>query len=126
MIDSFTRDARQSCEHSGGASSARRFPGITRRMRVALVAAFVALFGCEPRVEDVAPSMTERPLVATVTSARFAVAAEPPPLGRLSDDVRPVHYALTLEIVPEQERFAGTAEIEVELRRPREVIWMHG
>jgi aminopeptidase N len=48
------------------------------------------------------------------------------PRGRLPDDVRPQHYLLQLDVDPRQERFAGTVEIRVEVRRPVSTIWLHG
>ena len=55
-----------------------------------------------------------------------AVAEEVVPRGRLPDDVSPQHYRLQLEVDPRQERFAGIAEIRVEVRRPVSRIWLHG
>jgi alanyl aminopeptidase len=48
-----------------------------------------------------------------------------PPAGRLPDDVAPLRYALSLRVVPSEERFAGQVRVEVELTRPRRVIWLH-
>ncbi|HEX2574402.1 MAG TPA: M1 family aminopeptidase [Polyangia bacterium] len=53
-------------------------------------------------------------------------AAEAPPVLQLPRDVRPLHYSLAMKIVPANERFQGTADIEVQLDRPRSVIWLHG
>lgn len=53
-------------------------------------------------------------------------AAEAPPLLLLPEGVRPLRYALALEVVPSAPGFAGTAEIELELSAPRTSIWMHG
>ena len=55
-----------------------------------------------------------------------AVAEEPAPLLQLPWDVRPVHYALALRIAPEEARYSGTADIELELDQPRTVLWLHG
>ncbi|MFL5454289.1 MAG: M1 family metallopeptidase [Myxococcales bacterium] len=55
-----------------------------------------------------------------------AASDEAPPTGKLPPDVRPTRYALSLEIDPAKERFSGTAEIAVELDRPRTVVWLHG
>jgi alanyl aminopeptidase len=52
--------------------------------------------------------------------------AEPPPVLQLPRDVRPVRYSLSMRIVPTEERFSGAADIEVELDRPRAVLWLHG
>ncbi len=48
------------------------------------------------------------------------------PLGRLPSDVKPLRYRLDLAIVPADERFHGTIEIDVELTKPRAAIWLHG
>jgi len=55
-----------------------------------------------------------------------AVPEEEPPLGKLPTDVRPTSYNLALSIVPDRDRFAGVAIIDIELDRRRDVIWMHG
>ena len=52
--------------------------------------------------------------------------AEEPPLGQLPTDVSPTHYTLALSIVPSRDRFAGIADIDVQLERDRDVIWLHG
>ena len=44
---------------------------------------------------------------------------EPAPLGQLPRDVRPLHYDLALEVVPERERFSGKVAIDRDLKRPR-------
>jgi alanyl aminopeptidase len=53
-------------------------------------------------------------------------AAEAPPLLLLPEGVRPLRYALDLEVVPSAPAFAGTAEIEIELSAPHTSVWMHG
>ncbi|ACG74419.1 Peptidase M1 membrane alanine aminopeptidase [Anaeromyxobacter sp. K] len=51
---------------------------------------------------------------------------EPPPLLQLPADVRPVRYALDLEILPEREDgIRGRAEVAVVLERPLARIWLH-
>ncbi|MDT8449992.1 MAG: M1 family metallopeptidase [Wenzhouxiangellaceae bacterium] len=54
--------------------------------------------------------------------------SKPPPMpaGQLGDAVVPVRYVLDLTIVPERERFSGTVEIELDIREPAGVIWLHG
>ncbi|MFW5921072.1 MAG: M1 family metallopeptidase, partial [Polyangiales bacterium] len=49
-----------------------------------------------------------------------------PPLGRLPRDVVPQEYTLALQIVPSEDRFSGSARIDVTLKKPRSVIWLHG
>jgi len=67
-------------------------------------------------------------LVAAVlaTAAPGSHADEELPRGRLSDDVVPQHYALTLTIDPRQTSFAGEVNIEVHLKKPTQRIWFHG
>src|SRR5712692_4092751 len=51
---------------------------------------------------------------------------EAPPVLQLLRDVRPLRYSLSMRIVPTEERVSGSADIEVELDRPRAVLWLHG
>lgn len=60
-------------------------------------------------------------LVATVSRADEAI-----PRGQLPDEVRPERYRLQLDIDPRQERFSGTAQIEVAVVRPLRNLWLHG
>jgi alanyl aminopeptidase len=48
------------------------------------------------------------------------------PLGKLPTGVRPQHYSLELEIVPERERFSGTVEIRLQVDSATDTLWMHG
>ena len=50
--------------------------------------------------------------------------AEAPTL-RLGDDVRPVRYRLDLTVVPEQDTFTGRIEIDLDVRKPTEVLWLN-
>lgn len=50
----------------------------------------------------------------------------PMPAGQLGDAVVPQRYVLDLTIVPERERFSGTVEIDLDIRAPAGVIWLHG
>ena len=54
------------------------------------------------------------------------VAAPEMPTGRLGDAVVPRRYELDLTIVPERERFSGRVIIDVDIREPSELIWLHG
>ena len=67
-------------------------------------------------------------LIACSSTPRPPVKAleEQAPLGKLPADVRPTRYTLSLQIDPGKERFSGTSEIEVQLDRPRSVLWLHG
>jgi alanyl aminopeptidase len=82
----------------------------------ALAAALIACSAAPP--PDAPPPATPAP--------RAALPPEAPPAGRLPADVAPQRYALSLQVVPERERFAGTVEIALRLTRERDVIWLHG
>ena len=58
--------------------------------------------------------------------AEIAPTPEQVPLGQLPDGTRPTRYRLSLTIIPEQDGFAGTAVIGIELDEPSATIWMHG
>jgi alanyl aminopeptidase len=77
-----------------------------------------------------APKQAPPPAAAPVHQP---AAAQPPserpeaaPSLRLPRDVHPVRYALSMRIVPTEERFSGTADIEVQLDVARSVVWLHG
>ncbi len=61
-------------------------------------------------------------LFATLSSA----AENGPPPGRLPDTVRPTRYRLTLSIDPRQSEFSGETAIDVDVREPLSIIWLHG
>jgi alanyl aminopeptidase len=50
--------------------------------------------------------------------------AEPPKL-RLGDDIRPVRYRVDLTVIPQQDTFTGKIEIDLEVRKPTEVVWLN-
>ncbi|HXM42841.1 MAG TPA: M1 family metallopeptidase [Bryobacteraceae bacterium] len=50
--------------------------------------------------------------------------AEPPKL-RLPDDVRPVRYRADLTVIPQQDAFTGKIEIDLDVRKPADVIWLN-
>ncbi len=65
---------------------------------------------------------TPEPAADTQASAP---APQPPPEGRLPADVRPTHYALDLAIDPREERFHGTARIDVTLPGAQRAIYLN-
>jgi alanyl aminopeptidase len=80
-----------------------------------------ALLSCATRPPAPQPSPSAAPAVAA------AAANDVPPLLQLPEDVRPVRYALDLEVVPGRaEGFKGSASIEIQLSAPRTSVWMHG
>ncbi|WP_010543849.1 M1 family metallopeptidase [Sphingomonas elodea] len=48
------------------------------------------------------------------------------PTGKLPDAATPVAYRLDFTIVPEQPRFNGHTEIDIDLKAPATSLWMHG
>lgn len=48
------------------------------------------------------------------------------PFGQLPHTVVPTHYDLALTVFPGQERFQGRVAIDVEIREPTTLIWLHG
>lgn len=67
-------------------------------------------------------------LVTVLQGTGALAAANTPgaPAGRLSSDVQPLHYRLELDIQPETAGFSGSAAIDVDIRAPSEVIYLHG
>ena len=63
-------------------------------------------------------------LLALTASA--AHAAEPVPQGLLPDAATPVAYKLDLTVLPDQSRFSGHVEIDVELKAPTRSLYLHG
>jgi alanyl aminopeptidase len=51
-------------------------------------------------------------------------AATPPSL-RLPDTVKPVRYSVELTIVPSEESFRGSIDIEIEVKKPTSIIWLN-
>ncbi len=61
---------------------------------------------------------------ASTTAAVEAPQAQPPSL-RLPVTVRPVRYRPTLTIVPDQDGFSGTIEIDLDVLAPTPVLWLN-
>jgi len=61
-----------------------------------------------------------------LSDCSLAAAASDYPRGRLTDDVVPQRYSLTLTIDPRQTSFSGEVEIQVRLKKPTQQIWLHG
>lgn len=95
---------------------------------LAVLPALAALPACAPREAPPPPPPPPQiapPPPAPPPPAGPVLPPERPPLGQLPPGVRPLRYALALQLVPAQDRFAGTVEILVELTQPRSLIWMH-
>ncbi len=66
-------------------------------------------------------------LILTFLAApTFAAETTDYPKGQLPDTIAPVHYAVDLMILPEDERFSGRVAIDVDIKAPTKVIWLHG
>ena len=66
------------------------------------------------------------PTAAASTAQPAAPAAEAvPPVLRLPDTVRPVRYRPTLTIVPGEDSFSGTIEIDLDVLAPTSMIWLN-
>ncbi|EYF08192.1 M1 family metallopeptidase [Chondromyces apiculatus] len=107
----------------------RRLAYITSPLALSLTLSLAAgtLGACTPREAPPAPppSSPVAPPPGRAAPPPAAEASEAPPLGQLPGHARPLHYKLTLQIVPAQDRFSGTAEILVDLPAPRSILWMH-
>lgn len=81
----------------------------------------MALFGGACGVPAPSSKLAARSAASTEKRLQETV-----PSGRLPVDVVPEHYHLRLEVLPDKEAFAGEVSIQVTLRRPRQVVWLHG
>jgi len=90
--------------------------------RAVLLPLLILLFSCGGSTVSTGPTLDDDDTEVT----QNALPAEEPPLGKLPADVAPRRYEVALTIVPDQERFAGVADIHVNLERARDVIWIHG
>lgn len=70
-----------------------------------------------------------------LTIWRFAVAAlllvpclvkAEIPIGPLPRDVMPLHYDVSLNIQPEQPRFSGEVQIQIDIKKACSFFWIHG
>lgn len=66
------------------------------------------------------------PLALALACAGVPPLSESAPGGQLPRSVRPLHYALDLEIVPANETFSGEATISIEMADRVDTIWLHG
>jgi len=82
----------------------------------------LALVGCAASTPPLSPAGA--PPVGVAGSPFIA---RPPelPRGKLPRSVRPVRYALELEVVPGRDAFSGRVRIAVELSEPSARIWLH-
>jgi alanyl aminopeptidase len=68
-----------------------------------------------------------RPVAAllVLTSLGLAQESEAPKLRLPGGVTRPLKYTLDLTLIPENDRFSGSVEIDVELIKPTRVIWLN-
>ncbi|MCK7598925.1 ERAP1-like C-terminal domain-containing protein [Microbulbifer sp. CAU 1566] len=104
-----------------------------------LLAGLLLLAGCDtqnkntpagsdadkPAATESAPQDAAKAGMQPATEAGSS-AEEQPPAGKLPDGVRPTAYRLDLNLDPRQDRFDGQVEIDIELDKPTDHIWMHG
>jgi len=64
-----------------------------------------------------------KPFVTLVLFAAAALAA--PPTLRLPEDVRPVSYRLDLTLIPDQDTFTGAVDIDLDVQKPANTIWLN-
>lgn len=48
------------------------------------------------------------------------------PLAKLGDNVRPVHYDVSLRLDPKADGLSGLVLIDIEIEKPTQQIWLHG
>lgn len=48
-----------------------------------------------------------------------------PPTLRLGDEVQPLRYRLDLTVIRQQDTFAGKIEIDLNVRKPADVVWLN-
>ena len=60
----------------------------------------------------------------TFTLFAACVFAAPPKL-RLGGDVEPTRYRLDLTLIPQQDTFTGKIEIDLEVHKPTDVVWLN-
>lgn len=93
-----------------------------------LVLAMGLLLGCSksPEPANDAPAATADARSGTEKADETYSVASALKGGMLPKTVAPTRYRLDLVIVPEQERFSGRVEIDVELSEASDVIYLHG
>ncbi|WP_231758686.1 M1 family metallopeptidase [Microbulbifer elongatus] len=101
----------------------------------ALLAGLILLTACgtdnkttsDPNRENATQETTasEQTVETKTTEAKPSV-EEQAPAGKLPDGVRPTAYRLDLTLDPRQDTFHGQVEIDIEVDKATDHIWMHG
>jgi alanyl aminopeptidase len=76
------------------------------------------------RVEATRPASPPATAASPAAPAAAAKADAPLPIFRLPGDVHPTRQRVELEVVPERESFTGEVEIELQLDKPRDDLWI--
>ena len=71
------------------------------------------------------PDDSAPPSDASVTADSSSAAAEWPE-GPLPRNVLPLAYRLYLTIIPDEPRFGGRVEIDIDIKEPLQSFWIHG
>ena len=101
-----------------------RFPDDFREGSLARHA--LALLPSSPSSCSTVLTPRRRPSAAPPARAAAPEWPEPqPPALRLTDAVRPVHYALDLTLLPAEPTYSGTVTIELDVREPVRQVWLH-
>ncbi|MGN6424719.1 MAG: M1 family aminopeptidase [Asticcacaulis sp.] len=70
--------------------------------------------------------LTPAAAIAALPATSFAAPVAPAPQGLLPDVATPLAYRLDLTILPDQERFSGHTEIDIDLKDAASYLYMHG
>ena len=63
--------------------------------------------------------------ILTLAAAALAQPAAPSPSFRLGNAVVPLQQTLDITIVPAEDEFSGTADIDLDVRQPQSVLWLN-
>lgn len=88
------------------------------RLTTRLAAAFLLTTSIVACGEQAPPSPPE--------GAPRVVADPSAPLGQLPRDVRPLRYALSLTLKPDEKRYSGSVDIEIEFATAKREVYLHG
>lgn len=77
----------------------------------------------EPPAETAAPETAPQKTEQAAPGAKYAAQA---PAGRLPEGVRPTAYRLDLLLDPRRDDFSGSVEIDIQLDKPADHLWLHG
>ncbi len=95
-------------------------------MRCAALLVLGALAACSGHEDEAPPPPPPRQMpIAPPADAPVDAYVVPDPVFRLPEGVTPLGYDLELELDPEQDSFAGSVEIRVQLAAPTRTIWLH-